>query len=61
MGADAAPPRLVDLVLVHELTHLTVAAHGVPFRRRMRLVLEDLEELEHHFGRAEASLWRGAV
>ncbi len=55
------PPRLVDLVLVHELTHLTVAAHGVPFRRRMRLVLEDLEELEHHFAQAESSLWRGAV
>ncbi|MFE9682382.1 M48 family metallopeptidase [Streptomyces sp. NPDC006285] len=55
------PPRLVDLVLVHELTHLTVAAHGVAFRRRMRLVLEDLEGLEHDFAQVESSLWRGAV
>ncbi|MEU9878747.1 M48 family metallopeptidase [Streptomyces phaeochromogenes] len=55
------PPRLVDLVLVHELTHLTVAAHGMAFRRRMRLVLADLEELERLFAQAEPSLWRGSV
>lgn len=55
------PPALVDLVLVHELTHLTVAAHGAAFRRRMRLVLGDLEELERRFAQAEPELWRGAV
>lgn len=55
------PPALLDLVLVHELTHLTVPAHGAAFRRRMRLVLEDLEELEDRFAQAEPELWRGAV
>ncbi|KUO17835.1 M48 family metallopeptidase [Streptomyces dysideae] len=55
------PPALVDLVLVHELTHLAVPAHGPAFRRGMRLALGDLEELEHRFAQAEPDLWRGAV
>ncbi|MFD6431930.1 M48 family metallopeptidase [Streptomyces venezuelae] len=55
------PPNLVDLVLVHELTHLKVSAHGTAFRHRMRMVLEDLEVLERRFAEAEADLWRGAV
>lgn len=55
------PPALVDLVLVHELTHLTVPAHGPAFRRRMRLVLGDLEEVERRFAEAEPEIWRGAV
>ncbi|MEU5597858.1 YgjP-like metallopeptidase domain-containing protein [Streptomyces sp. NPDC020298] len=55
------PPPLVDLVLVHELTHLTVSAHGPSFRRRMRLVLEGLEDLERRFALAERELWRGGV
>ncbi len=55
------PPALVDLVLVHELTHLTVSAHGPAFRRRMRLMLGDLEDLERRFVSAERELWRGAV
>ncbi|WP_326585610.1 M48 family metallopeptidase [Streptomyces sp. NBC_00481] len=55
------PPALVDLVLVHELTHLAVPAHGPAFRRRMRLALGDLEGLEHRFAQAEPDLWRGAV
>ncbi|MFG2783058.1 M48 family metallopeptidase [Streptomyces prunicolor] len=55
------PPALVDLVLVHELTHLTVSSHGAAFRRRMRLVLGDLDELELRFAQAEPELWRGAV
>lgn len=55
------PPSLVDLVLVHELTHLKVSAHGAAFRRRMRMVLGDLEPLERRFAEAEPALWRGAV
>ncbi|MET8137848.1 YgjP-like metallopeptidase domain-containing protein [Streptomyces sp. NPDC005251] len=55
------PPALVDLVLVHELTHLSVAAHGPAFRRRMRSMLGGLEDLEHRFAVAERELWRGAV
>lgn len=55
------PPALVDLVLVHELTHLTVPAHGPAFRRRMRLVLGRLDDLERRFALAEPELWRGAV
>lgn len=55
------PPALVDLVLVHELTHLVVSTHGPAFRRRMRLVLGELDDLEHRFGQAEPDLWRGAV
>ncbi len=55
------PPTLVDLVLVHELTHLKVSAHGAAFRHRMRMVLADLEALERCFAEAEPVLWRGAV
>ncbi|QEV20385.1 M48 family metallopeptidase [Streptomyces alboniger] len=55
------PPDLVDLVLVHELTHLKVPAHGAAFRHRMRRVLGDLEDLERRFAEAEGNLWRGAV
>lgn len=55
------PPDLVDLVLVHELTHLKVSAHGAAFRHRMRRVLGDLEGLERRFAEAESGLWRGAV
>ncbi|MEU7782619.1 SprT family zinc-dependent metalloprotease [Amycolatopsis sp. NPDC049159] len=55
------PASLVDLVLVHELTHLKVSAHGAAFRRRMRMVLGDLESLERRFAEAEPDLWRGAV
>jgi predicted metal-dependent hydrolase len=55
------PPSLVDLVLVHELTHLAVPAHGTAFRHRMRMVLVGLEGLERDFTRAEPTLWRGAV
>ncbi|MEU8591507.1 SprT family zinc-dependent metalloprotease [Streptomyces sp. NPDC048664] len=55
------PPSLVDLVLVHELTHLKVPAHGAAFRRRMRMTLEDLDTLERQFAKAEPSLWRGAI
>lgn len=55
------PASLVDLVLVHELTHLKVSAHGAAFRRRMRMVLGDLESLERRFAEAELDLWRGAV
>ncbi|MFJ5230060.1 M48 family metallopeptidase [Kitasatospora sp. NPDC088391] len=54
-------PDLVDLVLVHELTHLRVPAHSAAFRHRMRMVLEDLEGLERRFAEAEPVLWRGAV
>lgn len=55
------PPSLVDLVLVHELTHMKVSAHGAAFRRRMRMVLGDLETLERRFAETEPTLWRGAV
>jgi predicted metal-dependent hydrolase len=55
------PASLVDLVLVHELTHLKVSAHGAAFRHRMRMVLGDLESLERRFAEAEPALWRGAV
>lgn len=55
------PPSLVDLVLVHELTHLRVPAHGAAFRHRMRMVLGDLEPLERRFAEAEPLLWRGTV
>lgn len=55
------PASLVDLVLVHELTHLKVSAHGAAFRHRMRMVLGDLESLERRFAEAEPVLWRGAV
>ncbi|MFD4019736.1 M48 family metallopeptidase [Streptomyces sindenensis] len=55
------PPSLVDLVLVHELTHLKVPAHGAAFRRRMRMALGDLDSLERQFAEAEPRLWRGAV
>jgi predicted metal-dependent hydrolase len=55
------PASLVDLVLVHELTHLKVSAHGAAFRRRMQMVLVDLESLERRFAEAELGLWRGAV
>ncbi|MEU6535356.1 SprT family zinc-dependent metalloprotease [Streptomyces sp. NPDC047000] len=55
------PPSLVDLVLVHELTHLRVSAHGAAFRHRMRMVLGDLEATERRFAEAEPLLWRGAV
>ncbi|WP_091317755.1 M48 family metallopeptidase [Amycolatopsis tolypomycina] len=55
------PTSLVDLVLVHELTHLKVPAHGAAFRHRMRMVLGDLESLERRFALAEPDLWRGAV
>jgi predicted metal-dependent hydrolase len=55
------PASLVDLVLVHELTHLKVSAHGSAFRHRMRMVLGDLESLERRFAEAEPVLWRGAI
>ncbi|MEU8485593.1 YgjP-like metallopeptidase domain-containing protein [Streptomyces sp. NPDC048641] len=55
------PPDLVDLVLVHELTHLKVPAHGAAFRHRMGMVLGDLEALERRFAEVEPDLWRGAV
>lgn len=55
------PPSLVDLVLVHELTHLKVSAHGAAFRHRMRMILTDLDALERRFAEAEPTLWRGAV
>lgn len=55
------PASLVDLVLVHELTHLKVSAHSAAFRHRMRMVLADLESLERRFAEAEPTLWKGAV
>ncbi|MET7918777.1 SprT family zinc-dependent metalloprotease [Streptomyces avermitilis] len=55
------PPALLDLVLVHELTHLSVPTHGPAFRRRMRLVIGNIDDLEHRFVLAERELWRGAV
>jgi predicted metal-dependent hydrolase len=55
------PASLVDLVLVHELTHLRVSTHGAAFRHRMRMVLGDLDSLERRFAEAEPTLWRGAV
>ncbi|WP_328604173.1 M48 family metallopeptidase [Amycolatopsis sp. NBC_00345] len=55
------PTSLVDLVLVHELTHLKISAHSAAFRHRMRMVLGDLESLERRFAAAEPELWRGAV
>ncbi|MDJ1137193.1 M48 family metallopeptidase [Streptomyces iconiensis] len=54
-------PTLLDLVLVHELAHLRIATHGPAFRRRMRLVLADLDDLERRFAQAEPKMWRGAV
>lgn len=55
------PPTLIDLVLTHELTHLKVAGHGVTFRRAMRTVLTDLDDLERRFAEAEPELWRGVL
>lgn len=55
------PPVLIDLVLVHELTHLRTAGHGAAFRRAMRAVLTDFDDLEQRFAQAEVGLWRGAV
>lgn len=55
------PPALIDLVLVHELTHLRTAGHGMAFRRAMRVVLTDFDDLERRFAEAEPGLWRGAV
>lgn len=55
------PPALVDLVLVHELAHLEVAAHGAAFRRGIRLMLDDADDLEKRFALEEPHLWRGAV
>ncbi|QUW79436.1 DUF45 domain-containing protein [Streptomyces mirabilis] len=55
------PPALIDLVLVHELVHLKTSGHGAAFRRAMRAVLLDLDDLERRFEQAEPELWRGAV
>ncbi|MGW6154152.1 M48 family metallopeptidase [Streptomyces sp. NPDC055144] len=55
------PPAMVDLVLVHELTHLRTSGHGTKFRRAMRAVLTDLDDLERRFAEAEPGLWRGAA
>ncbi|MGW1751901.1 M48 family metallopeptidase [Streptomyces sp. NPDC002092] len=54
-------PALIDLVLAHELVHLRTSGHGTGFRRAVRLVLTDFDELERRFLQAERDLWRGAV
>ncbi|MET9850745.1 M48 family metallopeptidase [Streptomyces ossamyceticus] len=55
------PPALIDLVLVHELTHLRTSGHGARFRHAMRAVLTDFDNLERRFTEAERELWRGEV
>ncbi|MFI1729958.1 M48 family metallopeptidase [Streptomyces acidicola] len=54
-------PALIDLVLVHELTHMRTTGHGTRFRNAMRAVLTDFDDLERRFTAAERDLWRGAV
>ncbi|MFI1071895.1 M48 family metallopeptidase [Streptomyces puniciscabiei] len=55
------PPALIDLVLVHELTHLRTTGHGARFRHMMAALLTDLHGLERRFAEAERDLWRGSV
>ncbi|MFI1334515.1 M48 family metallopeptidase [Streptomyces sp. NPDC020845] len=54
-------PALVDVVLAHELIHLTVPGHGARFRYRRRLALPDFDDREKWFADEVGRLWRGAV
>ncbi|GAA4685849.1 hypothetical protein GCM10023347_46470 [Streptomyces chumphonensis] len=55
------PSLLVDLVLAHELCHLTVSGHGTAFQKELRRVLPDAHDRERRFASEEPRLWRGSV
>lgn len=60
-AAVQLPPRLLDLIVVHELVHLAVARHDAEFRRRVLLALPDAFEREAELAQAGRRVWMGAL
>jgi predicted metal-dependent hydrolase len=60
-AAVQLPPRLLDLIVVHELVHLAVARHDDEFRRRILLALPDALQLEAELAQAGRGVWMGAL
>lgn len=54
-------PRLVEFVMVHELTHLAEPPHGPRFERVLSRVLPDHKSLAEEFAVAGCSTWLGVV
>jgi len=55
------PARLVELVLAHELAHLTAPHHGSRFDRTVARAMPDYEVRTEDLARAGTNLWIGDV
>lgn len=54
-------PRLLDLIVVHELVHLDVPRHDAEFKRRVLLALPDAPLREAELAHAGRRVWIGAL
>lgn len=60
-AAFQLPAHLVDLVVVHELAHLTQPQHGLAFHRLVGRVLPDHAERSEELAVAGRAVWVGEI